>query len=605
MSDHLTVPQVLSWNPGALTEQATEWDRQAAAVRDRMEAEYRAVDASRDTFQGAAGDAMRDRFEQVYEKSRKVVDVLTTGADTAKVASMNFSSAKSLVQHQKQTSEAKGLRVDEDGTCNITERAKQSIYSSVGGDENKYNTAMAALELDCNNQTVAMKNTLQNAADTDNDAVTAINKAFADMPAADSFGNATTPASDPKKPPKDGSPRENRAWWDSLTPQEQGEMVSTQPASVGNLDGLPADVRDQANRNRIPMEEARLNDEVRKADSEIIPNPRSDFEKGTNQAAERKAEDARNRLGDLQGIKKSLQAKQGQSPRKLMMLDMQSGRQGRAAVAVGDPDNADHVSVTTPGLGSNTRESLPGMVDEADNLKSESERQLSNARRGDESVSTIAWFGYDPPQGGLNDPELDTANVAWEGRAQEGAKPLANFYDGIDVASNKNDPHVTALGHSYGSLTTSLALQEKGGGVDDAVFYGSPGLGGHVPALGASGLGAIVSPPVGTVATETGLNDTVDNAGDLGLKDHHVYEMSEHKDPIANADRFGRSPNKMDWVQHLSTDPITTDNGDYSGSTGHSGYPQTDTKTGNMHRSGYNLAAIVAGLPGHAIDGRE
>ncbi|MBF6062824.1 hypothetical protein IU500_13415 [Nocardia terpenica] len=593
MSDHLTVSQVLSWNPGSLTEQATEWDRQANDLRTKMDTQNRAVDGSHDTFKGAAGDAMRDRFGQVYEKSRKVLEALENGRDAAKIASMNFTAAQGLVSAQKRTAEAKGLNVGDDGTCSIREETKHGLCLSVGGDETRYNVAMAALQLDCNNETSFMKKVLDHAATTDANAVTEIGKAFADIPAADTFGNATTQKTEITPPPKNGTPQQNRDWWNTLTPQQQGEEISTHPADVGNLDGLPADAKGQANRNRIPIERARLEQELAAANAAEVSN-RADED------AARRIVDTRKRLDDLKAVEDSIKPQPDKAPRKLMFLDMQSGRQGRAAVAVGDPDRADHVSITAPGLGSNPRDSLPGMVAEADDLKTESERQL-RAKNSTDTVATVAWFGYDPPQGGVDHPQADTVNVAWEGRAQEAAKPLADFYKGLDVASDKNDPHITALGHSYGSLATSLALQQREGGVDDVVFYGSPGLGGHVPALGGSGAGAFIDPP-GALLTATGLNDTVHNAGDLGLRDHHVYEMTEKNDPVAYADRFGRSPNKMDWINHLSTDPITVDGHRYSGASGHAEYPRIDHSTGDLHRSGYNLAAIVAGLPENATN---
>lgn len=42
------------------------------------------------------------------------------------------------------------------------------------------------------------------------------------------------------------------------------------------------------------------------------------------------------------------------------------------------------------------------------------------------------------------------------------------------AGSNVADQHITAFGHSYGSLVTSLALQQ-GAPVSDVVLYGSPG----------------------------------------------------------------------------------------------------------------------------------
>ena len=58
--------------------------------------------------------------------------------------------------------------------------------------------------------------------------------------------------------------------------------------------------------------------------------------------------------------------------------------------------------------------------------------------------------------------------------ARAGGEDLAAFYQGVN-ASRTDDPHLTALGHSYGSLTTGYALQHDGTGVDDAVLFGSPG----------------------------------------------------------------------------------------------------------------------------------
>ncbi|WP_280240703.1 alpha/beta hydrolase [Nocardia abscessus] len=586
MSRHLTVPQVLSWRPEAFTAQAGDWKRQANEFRSNLDSQNRSVDRSPETFQGQAGDAMRDRFRQVYEKGRKVLEALEKGHDAAKIASLNFTTAKIVVQRTKDAAEAKGLAVSDDGTCTIREETKHAVYASVNGDDNKYVTAVAALQISADQQTAFVKQALDSAADADNQAEKAINAAFADLPTAHSFGNATTPKSEQKPPPDKGSPKENRAWWDSLTPQEQVAMISTQPASVGGLDGLPASVRDQANRNLLEIEKTRVDREIAVNEALVRSNP-------TSAHAQQVLEDSKKRRDDLAAVEKTIETQPRKPPRQLLVLDAQSGRQVRAAVAVGDPDTADHVSVTTPGLGTNVRDSLGGMVNEADQLKREAEVQLARAGRPDETVSTIAWIGYDPPQKTWSD--FDIAAVSIPDRAEEGAPALAEFYEGLDTASTRNDPHITALGHSYGSLTTSLALQENGRAVDDVVFYGSPGLGENIP------LPAVAELPI----TLTGANDAVSSSADLGLDRGHVYEMSEKDDPVANFHSFGRSPNQFEWVTHLSTDPITVPDGTpegatYTGASGHAEYPRTDNSTGRLHRSGYNLAAILAGLPENA-----
>ena len=147
------------------------------------------------------------------------------------------------------------------------------------------------------------------------------------------------------------------------------------------------------------------------------------------------------------------------------------------------------------------------MTEEATNLQRETYRQLG-VSPGDEldSVSTIAWIGYDTPQiPGFEDKGGSLAG-AWDvshGQlAQAGAKDLAGFYDGLTASHEGVPPQLTAVGHSYGSLTTGLALQEPGNhGVTDAIFYGSPGI-------------------VATTPQE------------LQLADGHVFTMQAPDDPI-------------------------------------------------------------------------
>ncbi|MBF6172695.1 alpha/beta hydrolase [Nocardia blacklockiae] len=577
----LAVSQILSWRPEALTEQAAAWERQANDLRTRMDEQHRALDGSHETLRGAAGDAVRARFAGVHDKAAVILAGLTRGRDAARIASLNFTAAKSLVQRTKAAAEAKGFQVAEDGACTLTESAKQALYASVNGDESKYNTAIAALEIDAAAQTSFVRQALRTAAEADSGAVAAVEAAFADLPADASFGNATSSATVPRQPPENGggTPEANRAWWDSLTAQEKSALIDTRPASIGNLDGLPVAVRDHANRNVIPLERARIEQEIAVDEALVRTDP-------TARGAQETLKKSRERLADLDAVRRALDDHPGT---KLMLLDMTSGRQGWAALATGDPDTADHVSVTAPGLGTNLRDSVGGMVGEAEQLRQESERQLRGAGRPDESVATIAWIGYDPPQKTYAD--LDILNVGFEGRAQEAASRLARFYAGLEVASTNGDPHLTTLGHSYGSLTTSLALRENGRAIDDAVFYGSPGLGGHAPYISSPWL---EDTPLDDV------NDAVRSAADLGLEDGHVYQMTEQDDPVADFNRFGRSPQYLDWITPLSTEPLTVDGRTYIGASGHAEYPRTDPATGNLHRSGYNLAAIVAGLPENA-----
>lgn len=55
--------------------------------------------------------------------------------------------------------------------------------------------------------------------------------------------------------------------------------------------------------------------------------------------------------------------------RMLLVLDIFSGEQGKAAIVIGNPDDANHVAVTSPGMNTNIRNSMSGMVDESRALR--------------------------------------------------------------------------------------------------------------------------------------------------------------------------------------------------------------------------------------------
>ena len=95
------------------------------------------------------------------------------------------------------------------------------------------------------------------------------------------------------------------------------------------------------------------------------------------------------------------------------------------------------------------------------------------ASPGADAVAAVTWLDYEAPQW---DELLEPSHsVLLPLDAERAGAPLASFVVGIDAARERA-PHLTLLGHSYGSTTAGFALQ-VGTGVDDAVLFGSPGLG--------------------------------------------------------------------------------------------------------------------------------
>ncbi|RVW06730.1 hypothetical protein EF834_01475 [Rhodococcus spongiicola] len=363
------------------------------------------------------------------------------------------------------------------------------------------------------------------------------------------------------------SAADNKEYWDSLTEEQRRRIIDEHPNWVGNRDGIPAAVRHEANVNRFDDERARLEAERDRLQANLDENHFGGTFTNDDAAlwyTEQKLRD----LDKIEGIVAD------NPDGRLVLLDLQSGERGMAAFAVGDPDTADHISVTTPGLNTNIDDSFTDMVNEAKFLQIEAEKQLEHAGR-DETVASIAWLGYEPPQTtgpGALDLVRGGLDVAQTDRATAGAAKLAGFYDGLDVASTQPDPHITALGHSYGSLTTGLALQDPGPGqpVDDAVFYGSPGI-------------------------------NADDESDLGLAEGHGYVMEADGDrlvpEIGKTHRFGPDPSTADFEQ-LSVDAGTSPDGvPRDGVHSHSEYTRRGDNEEGLRMSGYNMAVIVAGLP--------
>nr|WP_225443536.1 alpha/beta hydrolase [Lolliginicoccus lacisalsi] len=257
-----------------------------------------------------------------------------------------------------------------------------------------------------------------------------------------------------------------------------------------------------------------------------------------------------------------------------------------AAFAIGNPDTADHVSVTIPGFGTTISRSFAAMVKETEYLQREAEIQLINHGRRGETIASIAWLGYEPPQGtgpGWGDTVVGFTDVTQREHAVKGAARLAAFFDGINTASELGDPHITALGHSYGSYTTALALQDPRPGqpVDDAVFYGSPGVNaGSEKDLGLEEGRAYVMKTDGVWSFIGGDGDAIADLGFFGA--------------------FGPDPANADF-EHLSTNAATTPDGiDREQSTGHSEYSRMGTN-GELRTSAYNMAVIIGGLPDQVV----
>ncbi|MFC9948289.1 alpha/beta hydrolase [Streptomyces pratensis] len=245
--------------------------------------------------------------------------------------------------------------------------------------------------------------------------------------------------------PHGASPAERRDWWAGLTQEQREEYLAVYPDQIGNLDGIPALVRDAANRDNLQLLIGKLEGR--------------DDERSVTQ------------LAGLREIDRQLGA--GTHP-PMYLLGIGDEGNGRAIVSFGNPDTAKNVAAYVPGLGT----SLDKDFAEND-LKRARDTAIGAAEMNPDSpTASIVWLGYDAPQITVNDPAA-SLDVAGEVKARSGALGYNEFMSGLSVTNQNENPHVTAIGHSYGSLAVGLAAQERGGipGADDIILVGSPGTG--------------------------------------------------------------------------------------------------------------------------------
>ena len=399
-------------------------------------------------------------------------------------------------------------------------------------------------------------------------------------------------------------PRDVTAWWNALSKEEQDKVVAEHPDWIGTRDGVPIPDRSKAN---IPALERELAEAQRDVDAlptldEYIREhggygPGSRLKEAEyNQTVKERTD----RLDNAKAMKEALTVDGKYDPNKyLISLEFPEGREPRAVIAVGNPDTAEHVAVTTPGVGT-TPTSIPGMVSEADALRSEIQNQLVRADKVGEDVATIAWLGYEPPA----KDDISVLEAGFDRRANEAAPDLADFYRGINATNEHgSDVHLSAFGHSYGSLTTAQALNELGeaGVVDDAAFYGSPGLGyANMPDVDLNH-----PPPLNPIPIRDEL--------DMYLADGHAFVMSAPEDPVSGDPKwngiplpslgdFGAlGPNPLTSpLEQLSADTTVTPDGvSRQGAATHADYPRPVELPGGekvLRTPAYNLAVIAADL---------
>lgn len=339
---------------------------------------------------------------------------------------------------------------------------------------------------------------------------------------------------------------EVNAWWNLLPSAEQDKLIKDAPAQVGQLDGLPATVRDTANRIVFNNDYTRTEGQVGKLESQIaaLNKQITDLENNARQysgdpfsssAYQSKLAALQGKLASLQGELSPLQgdlagmsaikAKLGQPGKgqnglpPVYLLGFDTNGNGHAIVSFGDPDTATNVVTYVPGVGSR--------LSAAGGDLTRTERLWAQANLDDPKASTasIYWLGYNAPQ--LSSSLSSDLQIGYTNIARAAAPSLDSFAAGLQAAHVPSfAAHTVMLGHSYGSLVVGEATtRDQGKLADDLILVGSPGVG-------------------------------VDSFAGLDMSGKHVWAGQAAWDEVPDLPPW----NPLDWgrgVSHFGTNPAS------------------------------------------------
>ena len=264
-------------------------------------------------------------------------------------------------------------------------------------------------------------------------------------------------------PDPSASPEDVSDWWDELSESERQEAIREEGEHLRDRDGIPADVRDELNREHLNDEVTDMLEDEGFTREEVLDADRDDVESWFSFG------EPSEELYELVELEQELRSAE-EFDHHLLALDTD---EDRAIVATGNPDTADHVSTLVPGVGTDVGD-VNVHHGRAQNLHRAAEME------GDEGEdhASIAWLGYDAPNWGES---------PFSGAAEGGTQDLQEFQQGLEATHEAGDSTNSVVGHSYGSVVVGHAARESELDADQLLLAGSPGVGGELDELEFNG----------------------------------------------------------------------------------------------------------------------
>lgn len=485
----VTIPQVEAAKPEGLTQTASALGQTASSLSSQIDTQRATIDGLRDKWQGPASDAAIAKAQPTLLKMQQIHDALNRAQNVLQEGGTALTQTRTNVLQTVSQLSGQGWQVGPDGTVSVRPGSPLDQYAKVSPAN-----AMKLQQLAATNST-NVKTLLAGFDTADRQLSQNLRTAVGGLDGAPlKLGPDGTPL--PEAPPYDTgseipvgkSPEEVKKWWDSVPPDHQRYLLDHWDEKLGNLDGIPVADRDYANQRVMERDIARPA-EVAKSRGvtveEVMAHPELYGMDGVMM------DRYNNALQVKKGLAHGTEQTGAQTYLQVYEPDKFGGA-GRAAIAIGNPDDAANTAVMVPGTSHSVTEGWLSS-DDATNVYKE-----TRAADPGRPVSVIAWMGYDAPDS-LIDPQ-----VGQTGLAHQGGQLLASDVNALAATHHDGVPsHITAIGHSYGSTTVADAAAGYGMHVNDVVLVGCPGT------------------------------DMAGNASDFHLPDGgHVYVGAASTDPI-------------------------------------------------------------------------
>lgn len=423
--------------PAAFGLAGQRWQQLARQVADRGNEVDRHLAALAD-WEGTAAEAAKTTLADERKKLRDATDQLGKIGSTLHDFGQFLGDNREKLQHALDAARDYLLEVHPDGT--VTAGGPAALLEGIDS------TLRAEFLTD------VIRDLVRTATEADERAADALRKLSAQATGFTPAPNDPAVTSQAQRIPSNASPADVRKWWDSLSPADRESLLFSCGAEVGGLDGIPAAVRDRANRGLLLEQKDKLLEERSRL-----------MAQGSNDDLRKRLDEIEGKLGGIDAIEKRLAITPSKAFQQPYLFKINSDGNGRAIVAVGDPDTASNVATFVPGTYSN-------LASCGDYLKRTDLMARAAASAHSPSTSVITWIGYDAPQSIVPD-------AAFQKYALGAEKDLQGFQDGLRATHNGPPSHNTVIGHSYGTTTIGYAARDGSLNANDVVFIASPGVG--------------------------------------------------------------------------------------------------------------------------------